>query len=124
LNPEYPGARLRYAWLLLSLSRKDEAFREIDHAQRTAQETDPHMLVVIRATRAAAFYFAREYDHCIRECFAAMELNPNYFLLHYLLARAHARKGAHQKAGLVLKKISANQQKISLMSMAADCFTR
>ena len=28
-----------------------------------------------------------EYDHCIRECFEAMELDPNYFLLHYLLAR-------------------------------------
>jgi len=118
LNGEYPGARLRYAWLLLSLSRKDEAFCEIDHAQRTAQETDPHLLVVIRATRAAAFYFAREYDNCIRECFEAMELDPDYFLLHYLLARAHARKGAHKKAGSVLKKIAAHQENISLMSMA------
>jgi TolB-like protein/Flp pilus assembly protein TadD len=119
LNGEYPGARLRYAWLLLSLSRKEEAFREIDHAQRTAQETDPHLLVVIRATRAAAFYFAREYDHCIRECFEAMELDPHSFLLHYLLARAHARKGAHKKAGSVLKKIGSHQENISLMSMAA-----
>lgn len=118
LNPEYPGARLRYAWLLLSLWRQDEALREIQHAQRTAQETDPHLLVVIRATRAAAFYFAREYDRCIRECFEAMELDPKYFLLHYLLARAHARKGAHKKAGAVLKKIGANQDKMSLMSMA------
>jgi TolB-like protein/Tfp pilus assembly protein PilF len=118
LNGEYPGARLRYAWLLLSLSRQDEAFREIEQAQRSAQETDPHLLVVIRATRAAAFYFAREYDRCLRECAEAMELDPSYFLLHYLLARAHARKGAHKKAGSVLKKIGANQDKISLMSMA------
>jgi len=118
LNAEYPGARLRYAWLLLSLSRQEEAFREIERAQRSAEETDPHLLVVIRATRAAALYFAREYDRCIRECIEAMELDPNYFLLHYLLARAHARKGAHKKAGAVLKKIGANHDKISLMSMA------
>jgi TolB-like protein len=118
LNGEYPGARLRYAWLLLSLSREEEAFREIDHAQRTAQETDPHLLVIIRATRAAGLYFAREYDRCIRECFEAMELDPNYFLLHYLLARAHARTGAHKKAGSVLGKIGAQQGNISLMAMA------
>jgi TolB-like protein/Tfp pilus assembly protein PilF len=118
LNAEYPGARLRYAWLLLSLSRAEEAHHQIELAQRTAQETDPHLLVVIRATRAAAFYFAREYDRSIRECLEAMELDPNYFLLHYLLARAHARKGAHKKAGAVLKKIGASQGKISLMAMA------
>jgi Flp pilus assembly protein TadD len=39
-------------------------------------------------------------------------------LLHYLLARAHARKGAHKKAGAVLKKVSAHRDGISLMSMA------
>jgi TolB-like protein/Tfp pilus assembly protein PilF len=117
-NPEYPGARLRYAWLLLSLARREEALREIDRAQRTAQETDPHLLVVIRATRAAAFYFAREYDRSIRECLEAMELDATYFLLHYLLARAHARKGALGKARSVLKQVSLNREKISLMAMA------
>lgn len=119
LNPDYPGARLRYAWLLLSLSRNEEALAEINRAQRSAQETDPHLLVVIRATRAAAFYFAREYDRSIRECLEAMELDASYFLLHYLLARAHARRGAFGKAGSILKKVNANQDGISLMAMAA-----
>jgi len=119
LNPEYPGARLRYAWLLLSLSRREEALAEIQRAQQTARETDPHLLVVIRATRAAAFYFAREYDRSIRECQEAMELDSTYFLLHYLLARAQARKGALEKAGTILKKIGEIQEKIPLMAMAA-----
>lgn len=119
LNPDYPGARLRYAWLLLSLSRREEALAEIQRAQQTARETDPHLLVVIRATRAAAFYFAREYDHCIRECQEAMELDSTHFLLHYLLARAHARKGALAKAGAILKKIDDNFDKIPLTAMGA-----
>jgi len=119
LNPDYPGARLRYAWLLLSLSRREEALAEVQRAQQTARETDPHLLVVIRATRAAAFYFAREYDHCIRECREAMELDSTYFLLHYLLARAHARKGALAKAGAILKKIGENFDKIPLTAMGA-----
>lgn len=119
LNPDYPGARLRYAWLLLSLSRREEALAEIQRAQQTARETDPHLLVVIRATRAAAFYFAREYDRCIRECQEAIELDSTYFLLHYLLARAHARKGALAKAGAILKKIGENFDKIPLTGMGA-----
>ena len=118
LNPEYPGARLRYAWLLLALSRGDEALGEIQRAQESAQETDPHLLVVIRATRAAAFYFAREYNRCISECRDAMELDSTYFLLHYLLARAQARKGALAKAGSVLGSIGQGKKKIPLMEMA------
>jgi tetratricopeptide (TPR) repeat protein len=101
------------------LSRREEALAEIQRAQQTARETDPHLLVVIRATRAAAFYFAREYDHCIRECQEAMELDSTYLLLHYLLARAHARKGALAKAGAILKKIGENFDKIPLTAMGA-----
>ncbi len=98
LNPAYSGARLRYAWLLLSLGRTAAALKEIQAAQKIAQVVDPHLLVVIRATRAAAFYFAREYDRAIAECTDAMELDSNYFLLHYLLGRCHARKGLHREA--------------------------
>ena len=119
LNPDYSGARLRYAWLLLSFARKEEAIAEIQRAQQTARETDPHLLVVIRATRAAAFYFGREYDRCIRECLEGMELDSTYFLLHYLLARAHARKGALAKAGAILKKIGENSENIPLTAMGS-----
>ncbi len=101
LNPEYPGARLRYAWLLLALSRIAEAEEQIHAAQRTAEETDPHLLPVIRATRAAAFYFARDYEACLRECRDSLELDPDYFLLHYLLGRALARQGAHEEAAAI-----------------------
>jgi TolB-like protein/Flp pilus assembly protein TadD len=103
LNPAYSGARLRYAWLLLSLGRTSAALKEIQDAQKIAQEVDPHLLVVIRSTRAAAFYFAREYDKAIAECTDALELDSGYFLLHYLLGRCHARKGLHAAAIAALK---------------------
>jgi len=98
LNPNYAGARLRFAWLLLALGRTDEAMQEIKAAQRIAQEVDPHLMVVIRATRAAAFYFSRQYDEAIAECSEALKLDENYFLLHYLLGRSYARKGQNAKA--------------------------
>jgi len=98
LNSAYSGSRLRYAWLLLSLGRTATALKEIQAAQKIAQEIDPYLLVVIRATRAAAFYFAREYDKAIAECRDALELDANYFLLHYLLGRCYARKGSYGNA--------------------------
>jgi Flp pilus assembly protein TadD len=48
-----------------------------------------------------------------------MELDSTYFLLHYLLARAHARRGALAKAGAILKKIGENFDKIRLIAMGA-----
>lgn len=117
LNPDYPGARLRYAWLLLALSRWEDALREVQRAQESAEETDPHLLVVIRATRAAAYYFSRQYDATIAECRDAMELDADYFLLHYLLGRAQARKGAHSKALAAMAKRSPSDREIPLMEM-------
>ena len=47
-----------------------------------------------------------------------MELDSTYFLLHYLLARAQARKGALAKAGSVLGSIGQGKKKIPLLEMA------
>src|SRR5208282_448801 len=98
LNPDYTAVLLRYAWLLLALGRTADALRRIDRAQEISQEIDPHLLVMIRATRAAAFYFARDFDRAIAECRDALQLDASYFLLHYLLSRALARKGSHAAA--------------------------
>ncbi|SRR5712692_98677 len=117
LKPDYSGAHLRYAWLLLTLSRTGDALKEIQAAQRIAQEVDPHLLVVIRATRAAAFYFAREYLKAIAECHDAMELDASYFLLHYLLGRCYARKGCHAKAVSALGGKKHAWGQIPLMDM-------
>lgn len=117
LNPEYPGTRLRYAWLLLALSRTNEAQEQIDRAEESARETDPHLLVVIRATRAAAYYFARDYERCASECGEAMRLDESYFLTHYLLARAEIRKGSPGKARKILSSNSRTAT-VPLMQMA------
>lgn len=99
LNPDYSTALLRYAWLLLARGRAADALARISRAQEIAEELDPHLLVVIRATRAAALYYARNFDAAIAECRAALALDKNDFLLHYLLGCAQLRKGA-LRAGL------------------------
>jgi TolB-like protein/Flp pilus assembly protein TadD len=104
LNSDFPRARLQYAWLLLALSRHTEALEHIELAHASVRETDPRALVVTIATRAAAYYFRRDFDRCIAECRSGLELDPGYLLLYYLLARAEIRNGAFDKAAAALKK--------------------
>src|SRR5207248_6839488 len=119
LNPNYASAHLWLSWLLLALNRQEDAWCEIDRALAIVQETDPHRLVAVRATRAAAHYFARDYEHAAEECEAALELNPDYFMLHYILGRTYARLGRHSKALGQLKLHSARVGKMSLMDADA-----
>jgi len=119
LNPDYTAVLLRYAWLLLALGRTDDALRRIDRAQEISHEIDPHLLVAIRATRAAAFYFARDFDRAIAECRDALKLDANYFLLHYLLSRALARKGKHVAAVAAFTGAKRGWDDVPLMAAGA-----
>lgn len=118
LNPALGTAHLRYAWLLLALGRRNEATQEIERAWNLAVEIDPQRLVVVRATRAAAFYFGREYDRVIEECRAALELDGRYFPLHYLLGRAYARKGQPGRALAELEKAAPHTGEVLMLEAA------
>ena len=98
LDPYHAATHLWHSWLLLALGRRDAALDEIESTMRIVQETDPHRLVAVRATRAAAFYFSREFERSVEESSRALELDPEHFMLHYILGRSHMRLGAHEKA--------------------------
>jgi tetratricopeptide (TPR) repeat protein len=103
LNPNYAAAHLRYSWMLLALGRREEAFREIEETQRIVEETDPHRLVAVHATRAQAYYFGREFQRAAEECEKALHLDPNHFMVHYILGRTYRRLGESDKAIAELK---------------------
>lgn len=117
LKPDYAGARLRFAWLLLALGRTPEALQQVKAAHKIAQEVDPHLTGVIRATRAAALYFSRQYDAAIRECLDALKFDANYFLLHYILGRCYVRKSQHAKAAAAFDGKKHTWGEIPLMDM-------
>jgi TolB-like protein/Tfp pilus assembly protein PilF len=98
LDPNSAPARLWYSWLLLALGRRDEALTEIDQSMSIVQETDPHRLVSVHAHRAQAYYFGREFERAIGECQKALQLDPNHFMLHYIMGRAYRRLNAGDKA--------------------------
>ena len=95
-NPDYYVTHLWYSWLLLALGRRKEAFAELKKAQVTAQETDPERMVTVHATRAAAHYLGREYPQAAEEFGKALQVSPDYFMLHYVLGRSASQSGSEQ----------------------------
>ena len=118
LNPGYAAAHLWYSWLLLALGRRVEAMKEIDETMLLVQETDPHRLVAVHATRAQAFYFAREFQRAVKECEKALHLDPNHFMLHYILGRSYMRLGQTEKAIAHFKSASATPGEVPLIDAA------
>jgi TolB-like protein len=98
LNPDHADTHLWYSWMLLALGRRDAAFDEIEQTMSIVQETDPHRLVAVHTTRAAAYYFGREYQRAVEECEKAEQLDPQYFMLHFIAGRAHMRLNSYAKA--------------------------
>lgn len=98
LNPDHGDTHLWYSWMLLALGRSDAAFDEIEQTMSIVQETDPHRLVTVHTTRAAAYYFAREYQRAVDECQKAEQLDPKYFMLHFIAGRSYMRLKKHSEA--------------------------
>lgn len=115
LNPAYAAAHLWYSWLLLALDRYDEAMDEIERTLRIVEETDPHRLVAVHATRAQAYYFSRQFERAVEECEKALQLDPSHFMLHYILGRAYRRLGDSAKAIAQLKAAAKSSGEIPLV---------
>ncbi|HSM87233.1 MAG TPA: tetratricopeptide repeat protein [Candidatus Limnocylindrales bacterium] len=98
LNPDYAAAHLWYSWLLLALGKNGPAMEEIERTMRIVQETDPHRLIAVHATRAQAYYFQREFERGARECEKGLELDSAHFMLRYILGRCYMRMGKNEKA--------------------------
>jgi TolB-like protein/Tfp pilus assembly protein PilF len=118
LNPDHADTHLWYSWLLLALGRRDAAFDEIEQTMSIVQETDPHRLVAVHTTRAAAYYFGREYQRAVEECEKAEQLDPGYFMLHFIAGRAYMRLNEHAKAIAHLKQARTETGEMPLMDAA------
>jgi TolB-like protein len=118
LNPDHADTHLWYSWLLLALGRRDAAFDEIEQTMSIVQETDPHRLVAVHTTCAAAYYFGREYQRAVDECEKAEQLDPEYFMLHFIAGRAYMRLNEHAKAIAHLKQARTETGEMPLMDAA------
>jgi tetratricopeptide (TPR) repeat protein len=102
LNPSYATAHLRYAELLSSLGRHDEAVAEI----RRARELDP-LSLLMRSSVGRFLYLARRYDEAIPELKKTLELDPRRVYARLLLALCYEGKGSYTEALNEFEQFSA-----------------
>ena len=100
LNPNYPTAHNRYAQVLVSLKRFDEAMIEIG----LAQQLDP-LSAIINTAIGAPYFYARQYDRAIEHYRKVLELDPDFVPALFSLGSALSQKGLFKEAILTARKV-------------------
>lgn len=93
LNPGNVLAYQAFAFLQVAQGNGDRAVVEIDRALGL----DP-LSLAINSDRGWVLFFARRYSDAIEQAHEALELDENFFPLHWLLARASTELGAFDEA--------------------------
>ena len=103
LKPNYAVAHWQYGWLLIFLGRAEEALKEMQRAV----ELDPFSPVIttdlnvpyqMRAWKSSGVEVKSEYDKAIAQCHKALELDPSFFLHHFVLGTIELRGSNYLKA--------------------------
>jgi len=93
LNPNYSIAHHYYALFMLTLSRFEEAFSEM----QLAIELDP-LAPIIGTSMGAAYYFYRDHDKAIIEYERTLNFEPNFAIGHAFLAGPYVVLGDFSRA--------------------------
>ena len=93
LNPNYATAYHRYASLLLSTGRPDEALQMI----KRAQELDP-LSLIINTALGNIYSVNRRYDEAIEQLRKTLEMDPTFIHARGYLGMAYLKKGMYEDA--------------------------
>ncbi|MFC5527337.1 winged helix-turn-helix domain-containing protein [Rhodanobacter ginsengisoli] len=93
LDPNCVNAHHRYAILLMTAGRPDEAFVQIRHA-RTLDPTS----LPIDVTEGFLYHWDRQYTRSIEHLRGTLQREPHFWMAHYWLAQALAFHGEHAAA--------------------------
>jgi adenylate cyclase len=103
LKPNYALAHWQYGWLLVFLGRTEEALKEMQRAVELdplspVMTTDLNVPHQMRAWRSSGVQAKTEYDKAIAQCRKALELDPSFFLPHFVLGTIEIRGPNYAKA--------------------------
>jgi TolB-like protein len=99
LDPNSVAAHHWYARHLAEIGRSDEAWREIEAAQRL----DP-LSPVIRVTKAKILFVTRHYHEALDSALQSLELEPSFASAFSILGQAYAHLGRFPEAIEASKK--------------------
>ena len=96
LRPSYAIARWQYGWLLIWLGRTEEALKEMERAVEldplsAVMTTDLNVPHQMRAWKSSGAEAKTEYDKAIAQCRKALELDPTFYLPHFVLGTIEMR---------------------------------
>ncbi len=103
LKPNYAVAHWQYGWLLIFLGRAEEALKEMQRAVELdpfspVMTTDLNVPYQMRAWKSSGVEVKSEYDKAIAQCRKALELDPSFFLPHFVLGTIELRGSNYLKA--------------------------
>ena len=90
LKPNYAAAHWQYGWLLVFLGRLDEASKEMQRAV----ELDP-LSPVMTLDLTVTYNLKKEYDKGVAQCRKALELDPSFYLPHFVLGWIEIKRGGN-----------------------------
>ena len=88
LKPNYAVAHWQYGWLLISIGHLDDALRELQRAV----ELDP-LSPAITLDVNVPYTLKKDYDMAIAQCRKALELDPSFYLPHFVLGWIALQRG-------------------------------
>ena len=96
LKPNYAVAHWQYGWLLIFVGRVEEALREMERAVELdplspVMTTDLNVPYQMRAWESSGVEAKREYDKATAQCRKALELDPSFYLPHFVLGTIELR---------------------------------
>ena len=116
-NPNNADAHRFYAVLLTSLGRGDESINEME----SARKLDP-LSLVINALKAQSFFYAERDAEAAEQANKTLEIEPNFWIAHIMLARIYIRQNKFDEAINEAKKAvqfsGGNSEAVSLEAYA------
>ena len=117
INPNNSDAHRFYAVLLTATGRADESIAEME----LARQLDPLSLIV-NALKAQAFFYAKRDAEAIEQANKTLEIEPNFWIAHIMLARIYLRQNKFDEAINEAKKAhefsGGNSEAVSLQASA------
>ncbi len=112
LHPSLTEARLGYASYLVAMKRSDEAMDQLD----IVQELDP-AAPYTNDKHGLISYMARRFERTVRDCRAALEVDPKYWAAHQNLGLALAQLGQFAESIDHLRQASKLDRGLGVQAM-------
>jgi adenylate cyclase len=93
LKPNYAIAHWQYGWLLMIVGRIDQSRDEFQRAT----ELDP-LSPFMTLDLNIPYVLKKDYDKAIAQCHKALELDPNFYLPHFVLGWIEIKRGNYSNA--------------------------